>query len=97
MESLPQKDVCTNSVFKELSFAHARHLHNFLFYKGAPAEEAVDLVQEAFLRMWRECSKVPFEKTKAFLFTVASNLFLDAKKHEKAVRACWGFGCSNRL
>lgn len=33
--------------------------------------------------MWRECSKVPFEKAKAFLFAVSSNLFLDAKKREK--------------
>ncbi|TAK47022.1 MAG: hypothetical protein EPO28_02045 [Saprospiraceae bacterium] len=49
MESFPQKDVCTDSVFKELFFAHARHLHNFLFYKGAPTAEAEDLVQEAIL------------------------------------------------
>jgi RNA polymerase sigma factor (sigma-70 family) len=85
MEPLPQKDVCSDSVFKELFFAHARHVRNFLFYKGAAAEEAEDLMQEAFLRMWRECSKVPFEKAKAFLFTVSSNLFLDAKKREKVV------------
>jgi len=83
MEPLPQKDVCPEPVFQELFFAHARHVRNFLFYKGAGTAEAEDLTQEAFLRMWRECSKVPFEKAKAFLFTVASNLFLDVKKHEK--------------
>lgn len=83
MEPIAHKDVCSEPVFKELFFTHARHVRNFLFYKGAGASEAEDLVQEAFLRMWRECSKVPYEKAKGFLFTVAGNLFLDAKKHEK--------------
>ena len=59
--------------------AHARHVRNFLYYKGAKSDEAEDLMQEAFLRLWRECKKVPAEKAKAFLFRVANNLFLDAE------------------
>ncbi len=31
--------------------------------------------KEAFLRLWRDCAKVPFERAKGFLFTVAGNLF----------------------
>jgi RNA polymerase sigma-70 factor (ECF subfamily) len=85
MESLPQKDVCSEPVFKDLFFAHARHVRNFLYYKGASPGESEDQLQEAFLRLWRECRKVPFDKAKSFLFTVAGNLFLDAKKHEQVV------------
>lgn len=85
MEQLPHKDVCQEPVFQELFFAHARHVRNFLFYKGANASEAEDLMQEAFLRMWRDCAKVPYEKAKGFLFAVSGNLFLDAKKHEQVV------------
>ncbi|MCB0519384.1 MAG: RNA polymerase sigma factor [Lewinellaceae bacterium] len=85
MEPLPQKDVCQEPVFQELFFAHARHVRNFLYYKGANASESEDLMQEAFLRMWRDCAKVPFEKARGFLFAVAGNLFLDAKKHEQVV------------
>ncbi len=85
MESQTQHGVCEDTVYKELFFAHARHVRNFLFYKGAGSEEAEDYMQEAFLRLWRECEKVPPEKAKAFLFRVSNNLFLDAKKHEKVV------------
>ncbi len=85
MDSSPQKDVCQEATYQELFFAHARHVRNFLLYKGANAGEAEDLAQEAFLRLWRDCAKVPFEKAKGFLFTVAGNLFLDEKKHEQVV------------
>ncbi|MEO1259366.1 MAG: RNA polymerase sigma factor [Bacteroidota bacterium] len=86
MDIPQQHTVCQESVYQELFMAHARHVRNFLYYKGAKSDEAEDLMQEAFLRLWRECQKVPAEKAKAFLFRVASNLFLDAKKHEQVVQ-----------
>ncbi len=85
MDSLPQNNVCNEPTYRELFYAHARHLRNFLFYKGANATEAEDLTQEAFLRLWRDCAKVPVEKVKGYLFAVAGNLFLDEKKHEQVV------------
>lgn len=85
MESLPQKNVCQEPTYRELFYAHARHVRNFLCYKGATTTEADDLAQEAFLRLWRDCAKVPFEKVKGYLFAVAGNLFLDEKKHEQVV------------
>ena len=85
MDAPIQHTVCQEPVYQQLFFAHARHVRNFLCYKGAGSDEAEDLMQEAFLRLWRECDKVPNEKAKSFLFRVANNLFLDAKKHEKVV------------
>ncbi len=85
MTHSPHKDTCEENAFRELFTAHARHVRNFLFYKGATSGEAEDLAQEAFLRLWRDCSKVPFDKAKGFLFTVAGNLFLDEKKHGQVV------------
>ena len=43
-------------------------------------------MQEAFLRLWKKCQQVPYAKAKAFLFTVANNLFLDEIKHQKVVK-----------
>lgn len=85
MEQPSQKNTCQETVFHELFLAHARHLRNFLLYKGANVVEAEDLTQEAFLRLWRDCAKVPFDNAKGFLFTVAGNLFLDEKKHGQVV------------
>ncbi|MBI5915127.1 MAG: sigma-70 family RNA polymerase sigma factor [Bacteroidetes bacterium] len=85
MEPLPQKNICHEPTYRELFYAHARHVRNFLFYKGASATEAEDLAQETFLRLWRDCAKVPVEKVKGYLFAVAGNLFLDEKKHGQVV------------
>lgn len=85
MESTASNSVCRESVYRELFRLHARRVRNYLYYKGASAEEAEDLMQEAFLRLWRECERVPLQKAAAFLFTVAGNLFLDARKHEQVV------------
>jgi RNA polymerase sigma-70 factor (ECF subfamily) len=86
MEPLqPHKNVCHEPTYRELFYAHSRHVRNFLCYKGAAPAEAEDLMQEAFLRLWRDCAKVPIEKVKGYLFAVSGNLFLDEKKHEQVV------------
>lgn len=78
-------DICEQVVFKELFWTYARPLRNFLYYKCGDAALAEDLVQEAFLRMWKVCQKVTYDKAKAFLFRVANNLFLDEVKHRQVV------------
>lgn len=85
MEPHSKNSVCQEAVYREVFSQYARRVRNYLFYKGAGAEEAEDLMQEAFLRLWRECERVPQEKAGAFLFTVAGNLFLDARKHDQVV------------
>jgi len=77
--------ICEQAVFKELFWAFARPLRNFLYYKCGDADLAEDLVQESFLRMWTACKKVSYDKAKAYLFRVANNLFLDEIKHRKVV------------
>ena len=56
-----------------------------MYYRTGNAAKAEDLVQEAFVRLWKNCAKVVMEKAKSFLFSVANNLFLDGVKHQKVV------------
>ena len=80
------ENICGQEVFKEVFFEHSRNLRNFLYFKSGNEELAEDLSQEAFLRLWKECHKIPKEKAKSFLYTVANNLFLDHIKHQKVVQ-----------
>ena len=80
-----QKSLCDPPEFEQAFRAHAQTLRNFLFYKGASSAEAEDLMQEAFIRLWKNCAKVPAEKARAFLFKVGGNLFLNEKAHEKVI------------
>jgi len=45
--------------------------------KGVRREQCSDLIQETFMKLWKNCAKVTIGKSKSFLFTVANNLFID--------------------
>ncbi|MCO6478715.1 MAG: RNA polymerase sigma factor, partial [Phaeodactylibacter sp.] len=80
-----QKDSCREDVYHQLFLTLAERLRNYLYYHCGDAQQAEDLAQEAFLRLWEHCKKVPPEKAKAFIYRVGYNLFLDGIKHRKVV------------
>lgn len=83
--NIETKSVCEESTYKLLFEAHSKTLFNFIYYKCGDVEQAEDVVQEAFIKLWNNCSNVVFEKSKSFLFTVARNLFLNEVAHKKIV------------
>ena len=85
MASQQPDNVCEQSVFKQVFDTYANSLRNFIYYKCGDKNLSEDLLQDAFLRLWKNCAKVPFSKAKSYLFTVANNLFLDGVKHQKVV------------
>lgn len=85
MKDEPAKGVCEEPVFDQAFLRVAPLLRNFLFYRTGNAEQAEDLVQEAFLKLWDNCAKVAPDKAKAFVFRVAENLFFNQVEHAKVV------------
>jgi len=78
-------DTCKEEAYRDLFLRLAERLRSYLYYHCGDAQLAEDLAQEAFLRLWEHCQKVPPEKAKAFLYRVGHNLFLDKLKHRKVV------------
>ncbi len=74
---------CDQNSFQRLYERHSDALRNFMYYKSGDSGFAEDSVQESFLRLWKKCAAVPYEKAKSFLFAVANNLLLDRVKHKK--------------
>lgn len=79
------KSVCEQETYALLFKAHSKTLFNFIYYKCGDIDQAEDIVQDAFIKLWDNCSKVLFEKSKSYLFTVARNLFLNEVAHKKIV------------
>lgn len=77
--------VCEEKIFDSVFMSHSEYLRNFLYYKSGDLQRSEDIMQDAFCKLWEECSKVTIEKSKSFLFTVANNLFLNQQKHKKVV------------
>lgn len=79
------QSICEPKVFEEVYNLQAKTLRNFIYYKCGDSAAADDFVQEAFVKLWKNCAKVLVEKAKSFLFTVANNLFLNDYAHKKVV------------
>ena len=79
------KNVCDEPVFSDLYQSWSQANYRFLRFKGAVNQQAEDITQEAFLRLWKNCHTIEPQQVKGFLYRVATNLFLDQVKHQKVV------------
>lgn len=77
--------ICNERVFSDFFKKHVRPLRNFLFYKYGNEDQAEDLTQEAFIKLWQNCASVPIEKAKSYIYTIANNSSLNEIKHKKVV------------
>lgn len=77
--------LCEESYFNNFYLEHVQHASNFAYYKCGDKDNALDLVQDAFSKIWENCSKIDFTKAKTYLFTTVNNLFLNKVKHNKVV------------
>ncbi len=78
-------ELCEESYFKDFYLKNLQSASNFAYYKCGDSEKALDLVQDAFAKIWENCSKIDFNKAKTYLFTTVNNLFLNIIKHNKVV------------
>ncbi len=77
------ENVCEESLYSSLFQKHAKDLHDFIYYTYGDHINPKDKVQEAFIKLWEQCKKIPLQKAKSFLFTVASNQTRNELKHNK--------------
>lgn len=86
---MPEKknSLCEESYFSDFYIKNIQSATNFAYYKSGDSDTALDLVQEAFAKIWENCSQIDFTKVKTYLFTSINNLFLNSIKHQKVVLA----------
>lgn len=85
MPNTSKTNTCNEIVFSTFFKKEAKSLRNFLFYKYGNKDQADDLTQEAFIKLWQNCSAVPLEKAKSYIYTIANNSSLNIIAHQKVV------------
>jgi RNA polymerase sigma-70 factor, ECF subfamily len=78
------------AVFTQIFDVHRDAVHAYFLGRVSDPELARDLVQETFLRAWRRLSEIaplPYDKQRAWIFTVARNLAIDSYRAGAARRA----------
>ena len=77
--------VCNERVYEKVFRDYSKVVRNFILFKCGDTAQADDLTQDAFVKLWKNCAKVPLDKVKSFLFTVVKNDFFNQVEHRKVV------------
>lgn len=76
----------TEREFNECVDAHADGVYRFILKNLGHAEDARDIVQSAFEKMWKNRKSVVNETSKSYLFTVAYHQMIDHIRKNKRVQ-----------
>ena len=85
MPNKNESNTCDELIFSSFFKSQIKSLRNFLFYKFGNMQQAEDLAQEALVKLWQNCSAVPLEKAKSYIYTIANNSSLNQIAHQKVV------------
>ncbi len=79
------KDYFTQKEFKQLFENNYESLRDYIYYKSGNIEQAEDIAQEAFLKLWEKRKELKQETILSYLFRIAHNIFLNQVKREQVV------------
>lgn len=69
--------------FQEMYEAFAEDVYRFVFWLSGDPFEAEDVTSEMFVRVWVHDSPIHTETLKAYLFTIARNIYLERQRKGK--------------
>src|SRR6476619_6952652 len=85
MPNISQSNTCDEMIFSSFFKSQVKALRNFLFYKFGNIDQAEDVAQEAFNKLWQNCASVPLEKAKSYIYNIANNSSINQIAHKKVV------------
>ncbi|MBV1922506.1 MAG: RNA polymerase sigma-70 factor [Flavobacteriaceae bacterium] len=77
------ENICNAETFNKLFQTYAKDLKRYIYFKTKDVDLTEDILQETFIKLWDHCDRVTYSKVKSYLYTVATNIFLNHVKHEK--------------
>ncbi|RUA15809.1 MAG: RNA polymerase subunit sigma-70 [Flavobacteriia bacterium] len=80
-----EPSICEQKVYERIFRTHYEAVTRYIYFKCGNLQQAEDIVQNVFVKLWKLCSTVSFSKVKAYLYRAAGNAFLNEKEHEKIV------------
>lgn len=75
----------TSAEFKILFDEHFSELRRYIFYKGASEDEATDIAQAVFVKLWEKKPNTKPKEIIGLLYKMASDIFISKYRHDKVV------------
>lgn len=85
MSNSNKDSVCEEKNFSTIYNEYSKNLHDYLYYKYGSQFNPSDKVQEAFMKLWKNCKEVTLDKARGYVFMIAKNMTLNDIKHQKIV------------
>jgi len=78
-----RKKGLSQSEFKSLFDDNFDKIRNYVYFKCGNIEQAEDIAQEAFLKLWEKRKDVKKETMLSYLYRIAHNIFINQAKREQ--------------
>jgi len=69
--------------FEELYVSYSPDVYRFAAWLSGNTKDAEDITAETFTRAWMNFDKIRTETLKAYLFTIARNIYLESRRKHK--------------
>ena len=66
--------------FEELFNTYAADVYRFAYLLAGDSDEAKDITSETFVRAWAKSERIRTETLKAYLLTIARNIYLESRR-----------------
>lgn len=80
-----EPSICEEQHYNKLFRDLYEPVTKYIYYKCGDLQEAEDIVQNVFIKLWKLCATVAFSKAKSYIYTACNNLFLNQVAHQKVV------------
>ncbi len=86
----------SNALMDKKEFNHCVNLYSdgvyrFVLKHTADTDDAADIVQESFVRLWEKASSISFEKARSYLFSIAYHAMIDYFRKKKRFATGYDF------
>ncbi|MDY8134892.1 sigma-70 family RNA polymerase sigma factor [Aquimarina sp. 2201CG5-10] len=78
-----KQSVCEEKNFDTLFNTHYESARNYLYYKCGDLQQAEDIVQDAFVKLWKQCADIIYNTAKSLIFKICNNALLNEFAHKK--------------
>jgi len=80
-----KKSLCEERNFDALFNSYYETARNYIYYRCGNLQQAEDIVQDAFVKVWKRCADIIYEKARSFLYTICNNSLRNEFDHQKVV------------
>jgi len=80
-----EPSICEQENYNKLFRDLYAPVTKYVYYKCGNLQQAEDIVQSVFIKLWELCATISFYKAKSYVYTAVNNSFLNSVQHHKVV------------